>query len=59
MTPSDDWDAPAQTPAEMLARLNIAEDIATAAGDADLVFEIMALKERLGLPVTRPCTPTN
>jgi hypothetical protein len=59
MTPQDDWDAPAKTRAEMLARLNLAEDLATASEDADLVFEIMALKARLNLPTTRPCVPPN
>lgn len=43
----------------LLAWLNNAEDLATAAEDAELVFEIMALKERLHLPTQRPSTPPN
>jgi len=35
----------------VLATLNEMETRATAANDADLVFEILALKERLGLPL--------
>lgn len=37
----------------VLATLNQMEDVATRDNDPDLVFEIMALKERLGLPTTR------
>ena len=51
MTPTDQ--------SRLLDLLNQAEDLATAAEDAVLVFEIMALKERLGLPIERPSTPQN
>ncbi len=44
---------------EVLRLLNEMEAIATAAEDAELVFEIMALKERLGLPLTQPSIPPN
>lgn len=45
--------------AKLPAILNRAEDLATAAEDADLVFEIMALKESLGITTHRPSTPPN
>jgi hypothetical protein len=56
MTPIEDFD---EVEEHVLSRLNAMEDHAAASEDADLVFEIMALKARLGLPVTRPSTPPN
>jgi hypothetical protein len=35
------------------------EDMATAAENAELVFDVMALKQNLGLSTKRPSTPTN
>lgn len=44
---------------EILRVLNHYEDMAAAAEDAEMVFEIMALKERLNLPVARNSAPVN
>ena len=60
---SDDFIDPSErglkTRAEFIATLDRYEALAVAPEDAELVFEIMSLKQRLGLPVSKPCAPPN